>query len=317
MLLGLNSSGAHLLTCSPPLPRTGRHWHNHADTNSKEGGVQRIEATFPTTGELTLFECVWLPDSPPRGTVVLVHGYAEHCGRYDHVAAYLTGRGYAVYALDLRGHGRSEGPRTLVRSFNEYLDDVDALLARVREHASAPLFLLGHSMGGCIVSLSAVTRRPAVAGIVLSGAVLQPPRGVQALLLRVLALVAKPFPRLGLTTLDSALVSRDPAEVAKYDADPLNYRGKVPLGTAIAMMRAVGMIRKRAPSITAPLLILHGSTDGLADPEGSHWLYEHAGSGDKMRKVYEGLYHEILNEPEKDLVMSDIAAWLDRHTTAP
>ena len=133
--------------------------------------MHKTEGTFETSGGLRLFERSWLPDGAPRGVLALVHGYAEHSGRYDYVGIWLAQRGYAVHALDLRGHGKSEGDRVFVRSFNEYLDDVDAFLALVRErHGGATPWLMGHSMGGTVVTLAAVTRRPEVRGLLLSGA---------------------------------------------------------------------------------------------------------------------------------------------------
>lgn len=274
------------------------------------------ETMFETTGGLRLLERVWLPDGEPRADVALVHGYAEHSGRYEHVAAYLTARGYAVSAVDLRGHGRSEGDRVLVRSFNEYLDDTEALLARVRARSgeTRPLFLLGHSMGGAVAALAVVSRRPKLDGLLLSGPAISVPKGPARLLTPIVQFLGRRFPKLGLRSLPADAVSRDPAVVADYAADPLNYHGKVPAGLAAALLRASDTIERRAPRIDLPLSIMHGSEDSLADPEASKRLFERATSIDKTLKIYEGLFHEILNEPEKELMMSDIAAWLDRHT---
>ncbi len=277
------------------------------------------EGTFESTGGRMLFERAWLPDGAARARLIIVHGYAEHSGRYAHVGAYFSDRGYAVQALDLRGHGRSSGERVLVRSLNEYLDDLDAFLRHLDAadgNAGVPAFLLGHSMGGAIVTLAMVTRRPKFDGLIVSAGVLTPASGVQRAVSAMLRVVGRVAPRVRLFTLDSTTVSRDPQVVALYDSDPLNYRGKIPAGTAAAMTRAVALIVKREPSIALPLLVLHGSADQLTSPEGSRMLYERASSADKMLKVYEGLYHEILNEPEQALVMGDIAFWLDAHVEA-
>jgi acylglycerol lipase len=260
-----------------------------------------------------LFERHWSPDGyAAPAHLVIVHGYAEHSGRYEHVGAYFAERGYTVHAYDLRGHGQSDGERVLVRSMTEHLDDLDTFLARVRERAGdAPVFLLGHSMGGGIVTLAMVTRRSRVRGVVLSAAVL-PVGGVgQAMLGRVLMLVGRLAPRLGLRALAAETISKDPAVVALYDADPLNYRGKMPAGTVAAMFRAGRVIDKRMETITDPLLIMHGSADALTQPDGSRRLYERVASVDRTLKLYEGLYHEILNEPEQRQVMDDMALWMD------
>jgi len=260
----------------------------------------------------------WLPPGAPRAVLAIVHGYAEHLGRYEHVAAYFAARGYAVYAVDLRGHGESEGARVRVRSFAEYLDDVGALLSYARaQHPGAPLFVLGHSMGGAIVALSLVTRPADARGFLLSGPVLPNPqasllRRIGAAVVEHLALViGRIAPGFGLRTLDAAMVSRDPGVVARYDSDPLNYRGKVPAGTVAAMLRAVRAVERRVDRVTQPLLIAHGGADALASPDGARWLYEHAPSADKTLRIYDGLYHEILNEPEQEQVMAEIASWMD------
>lgn len=279
--------------------------------------MQKSEGTFETTGGLRLFERSWLPDGDAKGVLVIVHGYAEHSGRYEYVGAWLARRGYAVHALDLRGHGRSEGERVFVRSFNEYLDDVDAFLARVRErHAGATPWLLGHSMGGSIVALSAVTRRPGVRGLLLSGAGLKATSHTPWIVTRIMLLLGRFAPRLRIRKLAAETVSRDPEVVALYDSDPLNFRGKMPAGLVAAMIRAGRVIEQRMDTIDDPLLIMHGTADALTNPEGSQELYRRAASADKTLKLYEGLYHEIMNEPEKEQVLADIAAWLDARADA-
>lgn len=279
--------------------------------------MQKSEGTFETTGGLRLFERSWLPDGEPKGVLCIVHGYAEHSGRYDYVGGWLARRGYAVHALDLRGHGHSEGDRVFVRSFNEYLDDVDAFLALVRaRHGGTAPWLLGHSMGGSIVALSAVTRRPDVRGLLFSGAAFAATSGAPRFVTRIMLLLGRFAPRLRLRKLAAATVSRDPDVVAWYDADPLNFRGKMPAGLIASMIRAGRVINKRMETIDRPLLIMHGAEDALANPAGSEALYRRAASADKTLKLYPGLYHEILNEPEKDQVLADIAAWLDARATA-
>ncbi len=273
--------------------------------------------TFESSGGLSLFEQRWLPGAEPRGVVAIVHGYAEHSGRYAHVGEFLTGRGYAVEAFDLRGHGRSEGTRARVESVNEYLLDTGHFLYRIRErHLGRPIFLLGHSMGGLIATLYAITRKPALDGLILSGAAISAD-GAPAPLRLVVRAVAKVSPEFGMTALDANAISRDPEVVSAYVSDPLVYTGKMQAGLLAAMVRAIARVDRDMEEIELPLLVMHGREDRLAPAAASELLYARAGSADKTLKLYDGLYHEIFNEPEQGQVLGDLAAWLDAHTTTP
>jgi acylglycerol lipase len=273
------------------------------------------EDTVAAADGLTLFERAWLPEGEARAVVVIVHGYAEHSGRYQHVGQALATRDYAVETLDLRGHGRSEGDRSTVRSFDQFLDDLRLFLARVRErHPAKPLFLLGHSMGGTIVTLFAITDRPAVQGIVLSGPGLVARGGVWRITAPIFSVLGRLFPNLPLNQLKAETVSRDPAVVEAYDKDPLVYRGKMRAGMIRAFIDALNRIKAGMDSITAPLLLLHGTADELANPDGSQQLYERARSTDKTLRLYDGLAHEVLNEPEKEQIIGELLSWLDERT---
>ena len=269
------------------------------------------ETTVAADGRQFL-ERSWRPDGAPRALVAVVHGYAEHSDRYQHVAQRLVASGYAVYAFDLRGHGRSEGRRVLVRAMDEHVADLAAFLARVREREPGlPLYLLGHSMGGTIVTLFLISGHDGVSGAILSGAALQPRRGLSGIISSLFSLLGRLAPRLPLGKLGSETISRDPAVVERYDSDPLVYRGRVPAGTVSALIRATRTIDARMEAITLPLLILHGTSDQLTDPDGSRQLYERVRSNDKTLKLYDGLFHEVFNEPEQDEVLADVVAWLD------
>lgn len=273
--------------------------------------VRHEEDAFDAADGRRLYEQRWLPEGEAKAHVAIVHGYAEHSGRYAYTGEALARRGYAVHALDLRGHGRSDGDRAYVRSFNEYLLDVRAFLARVSGRAGdRPVFLLGHSMGGAIAALTLTVEHPALRGALLSGAAISS-EGTPRIVRAIIALLGRIAPRLPLIKLKASDVSRDPDVVERYENDPLVYRGRVRAGLAAAMSRAVRRIERAAPSITLPLLIMHGTADALAKPDGSIALHGRAGSADKTLKLYEGLAHEILNEPEKDQVIADIVAWLD------
>jgi len=277
--------------------------------------MRTTEGTFETIDGLTLFERAWLPDGDARAVLVIVHGYAEHSGRYQHVGEALAARGYAVETLDLRGHGKSGGDRAIVRSFSRFLADLRRFVARVRQrHPGLPLFVLGHSMGGTIVTLYAIHDQPAVEGIVLSGPGLVARGGISQLLAPVYSAVGKLAPNLPLAELKAETVSRDPAVVEAYDNDPLVYRGKIKAGMLRAFDEALGRIGDGMETVSAPLLILHGTADELTEPDGSRRLYDRARSADKTLRIYNGLAHEVLNEPEKERVIGELLRWLDAHS---
>jgi len=271
------------------------------------------EMTLTTPDNFTLFEQTWSCDNA-KGLVLITHGIAEHSGRYQHVAQSLVEGGYTVIGFDLRGHGQSSGKRNYINSFQDYLNDLDLVLARAKEkYSTLPLFIFGHSMGGGIVSLFMIERQSEVKGILLSGPSVKVSDDISPLLQKISGLISAILPKLPVVTLDSSDISKDPAVVKAYDDDPLNYRGGVLARTGSELLKATKKITAQASIISAPILIMHGSADKLADVSGSEMLYERVSSQDKTLKIYDGLYHEILNEPEQDQVKLEILAWLDAH----
>jgi len=275
--------------------------------------VQHEESRFETYDGLNLFEQKWHPVSEPKAVIIIIHGYAEHSGRYAHVAEYLVNHGYAVETFDLRSHGKSDGKKTYIRSFDEFLSDVDLFLKRVQQqHQRKGIFLLGHSLGGTIAVLFVFTRKADLKGIILSGATLKISDDISPLLVRMSSIVGKILPKLPTIKVDCNDLSHDLEVVKEYDNDPLVYRGGIPARTGAEFTRATKLIQKQMKLVTLPMLILSGTADRLSDPEGSKQLYERADSRDKTLKLYNGFYHEILNEPEKERVLEDIVEWLDR-----
>jgi alpha-beta hydrolase superfamily lysophospholipase len=269
-----------------------------------------IESYFTGAGGVRLFAREWRPDGEPRAGVVIVHGYAEHSGRYAHVGDALTAAGYAVSAFDLRGHGLSDGARATVGSFVAYLADLRVFLDRTSASAPGrPLFLLGHSMGGTIVALICCVSPPPVEGVLLSGAGMI--NDAPSFVRRTIVALGRLAPGLPTVRLASSDVSRDAAVVRAYDEDPLVYRGRIRAGMASAMFRAIRRIEEGMSDVTLPLLIMHGTADALVSPDSSRALYERAPSSDRTLRLYDGLYHEIMNEPERDEVLADVVAWLD------
>jgi alpha-beta hydrolase superfamily lysophospholipase len=281
---------------------------------TEEIKVQKKEGLFDGPDGLKLYERWWHPEGEPKAVVVIVHGLAEHSGRYSHVAEHLTRNGYAVGALDMRGHGKSEGERVWVESFDEFLDDTASFLARVSELLpGVPTFLMGHSMGGAIVLLYAITRNQDMQGMIVSGASVKIPEDVSPLLQKVSGVMGRFLPKLKTIVLDSADLSRDPEVVLGYDNDPLVYRGGIYARVAAEILQVAGRIQESMEAIKLPLLIMHGTEDKLGAVEGSQELNARVSSTDTTLKLYQGFYHEILNEVEKELVLADLVEWLDAH----
>jgi acylglycerol lipase len=276
--------------------------------------VENRTGHFRGAGGLNLFWQAWLPDDELRGVVALAHGVSEHSGRYAWTGEQLAARGYGLFALDHRGHGQSEGARAVIDRVSNAVSDLGELIAIASDASAdhAKPFLLGHSMGG-FLSLAFATRRQAeIRGLILSApvAVLEAASPIQRVAGHVLSAIA---PKLGVVGFDSSTVSRDPAVVRDYDADPLNYHGKLPARTVHEMAQEIGRFPQTVPSITVPLLVQVGTADELVPPQSSELVYDWAASEDKTIKHYDGLYHEILNEPERETVVADTLAWLDAH----
>jgi acylglycerol lipase len=277
--------------------------------------VTRKEWTLPGGGGVELFARSWLPEGEPRDVVVIAHGYGEHGDRYAHVAERLVGRGYAVHAIDHRGHGRSGGRRALIDRMAIVTDDLRLFVERVRaQHGGGKVKLIGHSMGGAIAFKYALKHQASLSGLILSGPAVGPTvLGNQATVLRLLSAIA---PRLGTVVLPSDGVSRDPAVVRAYEEDPLVHHGKVPARTAAEMVLTADENLARAPEITVPTLVQHGSGDALVPAPANAKIYEAMGASDKTIRIYDGLFHEIYNEPEQDEVIGEMIAWLEAHPPA-
>jgi len=271
----------------------------------------RTERNFDGVGGVRIVYDVWTPDTPPRAAVVLSHGLGEYARRYDHVAQCFGDAGLVTYALDHRGHGRSDGKRMLVRDISEYTGDFDTLVGIAsREHPGLKCIVLGHSMGGGIVFAYGVERPDNYDMMVLSA----PAVAAQELVSPLMTIAAKVLgvlmPGLPVQELDVEAISRAPAVVAAYNEDPLVYHGKVPAGVGRALLEVGETMPQRAPALTAPLLVVHGDADRLIPVDGSRRLVECVGSTDVELKVYPGLYHEVFNEPERAQVLGDVVSWI-------
>jgi acylglycerol lipase len=277
--------------------------------------MPHIEGSFKGQKNLTLYYQGWLPEQTTKAVLLIVHGLADHSGRYKNVVEYFVPKGYAVYGYDQRGHGKSEGARCYVDRFPDYIADLHTFVDMVRGfHPGTKLFLVGHSMGGTIATAYATQYQNELTGLVLSGAALKAGDSITPLAKLMAQVLSRLLPRMGISTLDATAISRDKAVVDAYVNDPLVYRGKVcaRLGSELLTMMDK-YLPARMSELKLPLLIMHGKADRLTNQEGSTLLYNAASSQDKTLKFYEGFYHEIYNEPERGQVFADVEAWLARH----
>ena len=278
-------------------------------------GVENEQGKFEGAEGLSIFWQSWRGPDQPRAVVVLVHGAAEHCGRYGYVVERLVPAGFPIFSMDLRGHGRSEGDRMVIDRMANAVADIDQLVTRAREEVpGVPLFLLGHSMGGAIALEYALRHEDRIDALALSApaADMDTASFQIRLVSQVLTRIA---PRLGVFHVDSDQISRDPAEVAAYDNDPLVPRDKLPARTIAEMAGAIATFPERLRSFRKPLLVMHGGDDRITSANASRMVDENAGSTDKTLKIYDGYYHEIFNEPEAERArpIGDLLAWFEAH----
>jgi len=273
------------------------------------------EEKVQSVGGIRIFVRSWRPESPPRGVVAICHGVLSHSGYYGWAAEQLTAAGYAVYALDLRGRGQSDGERYFIDTIHEYVGDVDTMvkLAKSRE-PGLPLFLLGHSAGGVVSSVYALDHQNDLAGLICESFAFQ----VYAPDFAVAALkgLEHVIPHARVLKLPIDGFSRDTHAVASIKADPLLADEAQPIGTVAELARAGDRLRKEFPQITLPVLILHGTADIVTKPSGSRQFYDEAGSKDKTLKLYEDHFHDLLNDVDREVVMGDIISWIVARTSS-
>jgi alpha-beta hydrolase superfamily lysophospholipase len=275
----------------------------------------RLQGIFKSKEGTQLFYQGWVPYSEPQTVLVLVHGLAEHSGRYNNLADDMASHGFAIYAMDLRGHGRSAGKRCYVKHFSDYVDDLDIFIDLVQSrHPASKIFLLGHSLGGTIATLYAASHQEKLDGMMLSAPTLKFNNSIsqrQRFMARILSRVA---PCVGVTRLEANSISQDPAIVKAYTRDPLVYTGKISARMGVEMMEAIEeTIPEVMPLISLPILIMQGTEDRLSHPDSGKFIYDSISSKDKTLKRYDGLFHEIFNEPRHVVVIADMRKWLDEH----
>jgi alpha-beta hydrolase superfamily lysophospholipase len=268
------------------------------------------EGSFEGVGGLKIFTRSWRPGGKPRAAVVLVHGFNSHSGYYGWVADQLTGRGLAAYALDMRGRGKSDGERFYVQHFSDYVGDLATFVTMVKaDEPGLPVFLLGHSAGGMVSCIYALDHQDQIAGLICESFAHEVPAPDFALAaIKGLSHVA---PHAHVIKLKNELFSRDPAVVAVMNADPLIAHEVQPTQTMAELVRADERLKKEMSLVTLPVLILHGTQDKVTKPSGSQRFFDQTGSTDRTLKLYDGHYHDLLNDKDKEMVMADILGWID------
>lgn len=273
--------------------------------------VQHHEYRLRSKDDLSLFAQTWRPEKEVKAAVILVHGLKDHSDRYSDFAVQLARQGIATYAYDLRGHGDSEGDREWVKPFDQHLDDLDLFYQKIRQELPGrPIFLFGHSMGGAIVTLFSLERKPEIKGLVLSAPALKPGADINRFLIGMTSFLGTVAPALPVLKLDPKFFSRDPAVLKEMENDPLITQGKGPARTAKELLGALAKIQENQKDVTVPFLAVHGAEDKITNPEGSKLLSENAASKDKTLKMYPGAFHDLLHDLEKEKVTVDIIDWL-------
>ncbi|HVL21367.1 MAG TPA: lysophospholipase [Amaricoccus sp.] len=274
-----------------------------------------VEEDFTGAGGLRIHLRSWQPEGAPRAVVAICHGVNSHGGQHAWTAEQLTARGFSVFAVDLRGRGRSEGERFYVEDVNDYVADVAGMIGIAKaRHPGLPVFLLGHSAGGVTSCVYTLDHQDDIDGLICESFAYQVPApGFALAAIKGLSHIA---PRLGVLTLKMKDFTRDPEALKVLEADPLTKDESQPAATVAALVRADERLHDNFEQITLPVLILHGTEDHATVCKGSEFFYEHAGSADKTLKLYEGHYHDLLNDIGKEKVFADVAGWLEAHLPA-
>ncbi len=273
--------------------------------------MKQQEGFFKGVRDTRIYSQSWLPEGEPKAILLIVHGLAEHSGRYMNVVNHFVSLGYAVHGFDHLGHGKSDGTRVYVERFEDYTDTLNIYFNRIR--SDKPVFLVGHSMGGLIGAVYLLHHQTELTGAVLSGPAVKVPDKITPTLLFAGKMLSALMPKFGLLGLEAEGVCRDPAVVRAYISDPLVHRGKATARLAAEMLKAMQVVGAQANTITLPIMIVQGSADRLVDPAGARMLYDTVSSADKEIRIYEGFYHEVFNEPEHEKVLRDVERWIEAH----
>lgn len=273
------------------------------------------EETLEGVGGVSIFMRSWQPAGDPRAIVAMVPGFNSHSGYFKWVGEQFAANGLAAYAVDLRGRGKSEGERFYVESISEYVSDVDLMVQTAKSRQPGlPVFVLGHSAGGVISCVYTLEHQDELAGLICESFAFRVP--APDIALAAFKGLSHLAPHAHLFKLKNEDFSRDPEVVHMMNTDPLIDNETQPLLTVAEMVRADERLEREFPLITLPVFILHGTSDNATKFSGSQFFYDTAGSKDKTIGLYEGHYHDLLNDVGKELVMRDIQGWIDARLPA-
>jgi alpha-beta hydrolase superfamily lysophospholipase len=274
--------------------------------------MEHTEGIFKGVRDTNIYYQAYLPNADIRASIIIVHGLGEHSGRYDNVVNYLLPQGFAIYGFDLPGHGRSDGKREFVHQYEDFTEILTIYKNKVKSwQPGKPLFLLGHSMGGLIATEYLIDHSHDFDGAIISAPLITIPDNISKFTIisgKILSAIA---PTIGITEINPRDISRDPKVVNEYINDPLVYQGKTTARLSVELLKAIMRVNDEVNKIVVPFIVLQGSEDRLVSPQGAQMLYERAGSEDKAIRIYEGLYHEVFNEPEREEVLEDVLTWLN------
>lgn len=274
--------------------------------------MEHTEGIFRGVRDTNIYYQAHFPKTDVKASIIVLHGLGEHSGRYDNVVNYLVPQGYAIYGFDLLGHGRSDGKREFVHQYEDFTEILTIYKHKVKSWLPGkPLFLLGHSMGGLIATEYLIDHSPDFDGAIISAPLITIPDNISKFTIisgKILSAIA---PTVGITEINPKDISRDQKVVNEYINDPLVFQGKTTARLSVELLKAIMRVNDEVNKIAVPFIVLQGSEDRLVNPQGAQMLHEKAGSQDKTIRIYQGLYHEVFNEPEREEVLADVIDWLN------
>jgi len=270
------------------------------------------EGSFKCIKDSEIYYQYWLPDNTKKAVILLIHGMAEHSGRYMNLVNHMIPKGYAIYGFDHIGCGKSSGKRSYIDQFKDFTDIIDVYYNMIKKwEPDLPIIILGHSMGGLITSNYLLDHQKNFQGAVLSGPPVKVPENLSYFSIIAGNIVSGIYPSIGLMKINPNDICSDKNVVQAYIDDPLVYKGGISARLLSELIKAMKRISNNSHQISLPLFIVHGGADKLAEPLGSQLLYEKAASTNKGIKIYDGLYHEVMNEPEHKQVLNDIESKIE------